>query len=127
MTRRPTPETQLRENIRAPLEEARSLVRSFTGLYSDENLIQEVLSRCDAALATVSSSPALEELRSTIALRCRHLLHVSDRFTDRDPVRIAAARVHAMAAVDQLQDAVMALHKASSAEQPLSLLRRPSQ
>jgi hypothetical protein len=127
MTRRPTPEPLLRESIRAPLEEVRSFVRSFTGLYSDENLLLEVLSRCDAALATASSSPALEELRATVELRCRHLPHVSDRFTDRDPVRIAAARVHAIAAVDQLQDAVMAFHKAASAEQPRSLLRRPSQ
>jgi hypothetical protein len=127
MTRPPTPEALLRESIRAPLEEARSSVRGFTGLYADENLILDVLSRCDAALATVSSSPALKELRSTIELRCRHLLSVSDRFTDRDPVRIAAARVHAIAAVDQLQEAVMALHRTTSAEQPLSLLRRPSQ
>jgi hypothetical protein len=126
MTDRPTRESLLRQSIRVPLEEARSSVRGFTGLYADENLILEVLSRCDAALATVSSNPALKELRSTVELRCRHLLHVSDRFTDRDPVRIAAARVHAIAAVDQLQDAVMALHKAASIDQPLNLLRRPS-
>jgi hypothetical protein len=126
MTRPPTPEALLRESIRAPLEEARSFVGGFTSLYSDENLILEVLSRCDAALATVSLSPALEELSATVELRCRRLLHVSDRFTDRDPVRIAAARVHAIAALDQLQDALMVLHKAASAEQPLGLLRCPS-
>jgi hypothetical protein len=38
---------QPRQEIRSRLEAARAYVSAFTGLYSDEDLAQEVLAACD--------------------------------------------------------------------------------
>jgi len=119
-------ENRLRQEIRAPLEAARARVRAFTGLYPDEDLRHDVLAACDAVLALVEPAPDLEALRVAVEDRCRRLAEVTDRFSARDPAVIAAARAQTLAAVDRVQDAVLAVRKKAAAQAPRSLLKRRS-
>ncbi len=121
-----TDENRLRQEIRQPLEAARVRVGAFTGLYSDEDLAQDVLRTCDQVLALVEPSPRLEELRGLVEARCKRLAEVTSRFSARDPAVIAAARVQALAAINQLQDAVFDFGKRATPQEPLGLLRRRS-
>ena len=80
---------------------------AFTGLYSDEDLAQEVLAACDEVMVVAGSSARLHELRRVVEARCRRLTEVTNRFSARDPVVIAAARVQVIVAIDQIQDAAL--------------------
>ncbi len=89
------------------MEAARAYVSAFTGLYSDEDLAQEVLAACDEVVVVAGSSARLHELRRVVEARCRRLTEVTNRFSARDPVVIAAARVQVIVAIDQIQDAAL--------------------
>lgn len=117
----------LRQEIRHSLNQVRSRIRSYTGLYSSENLPHEVLRICDETMVLIGHDPRLEEARRIVEHRCRRLAQVANRFADRDPVSIAAARAQAVAAVDVLQDTLFELRKASAPAQGLgAVLKRRS-
>jgi hypothetical protein len=120
-------ENVLRQEIRHSLNDVRGRIRSYSGLYPDESLIREVLRACDAMTAEVEADPRVEEARRNVAERCQRLAAVADRFSNRDPVVIAASRAQAIAAIDMLQDAVFELRRARSlAPQLRGILRRKS-
>lgn len=120
-------DTALRQEIRSSLDDARRRIRSYMGLYSNENLIRDVLRACDDTTVRVDPAPQLDEARRIIEDRCRRLVQVTDRFTDRDPAVIGTARAQAIAAIDMLQDTVFRLRKVHTTDPRLcGLLRRPS-
>ena len=98
----------------------------FTGLYSDEDLANEVLSDCDEALVLIGTSPRLAELRQVVEARCQQLTEVTNRFSARDPAVIAAARMQLVIALDQLQDAALEHLMAATSQRPHGLLKRRS-
>jgi hypothetical protein len=117
----------LRQEIRQSFDDIRRRIRSYTGLYSTEDLIRDVTHACDEMTMAIAHSHRLEEARSAVEDRCRRLAQVTDRFTTRDPVVIAASRAQAIAAVDALQDAIFQARKASVPVPRLGpLLRRRS-
>ncbi len=118
------PENQQPQAIRSLCDAARVRVSAFTGLYGDEDLTNEVLSICDDVLVRVGSSPRLDELRTSVAARCRHLADVTNRFSRRDTDDIAKARLQMMVALDQLQDAALERLKAAAPQQQHAVLRR---
>jgi hypothetical protein len=105
-------DTVLRHEIRRSLSEVRSRIRSHSGLYSGEDLFRDVLGTCDEMTAALDPTPRLSDARRNVEERCRRLAQVTNRFADRDPALIAAARVQALAAIDMFQDAVFELRKA---------------
>ncbi len=107
------------------MEAARAYVSAFTGLYSDEDLAQEVLAACDEVVLA-GSSARLHELRRVVEARCRRLTEVTNRFSARDPVVIAAARVQVIVAIDQIQDAALERLEAAVPQNTHLLLRRRS-
>lgn len=117
----------LREEIRLPLDDARAMIRKYTGLYLDEDLTGDVLGICDEVAAWVGVSPRIEEARALVEERCARLARVADRFAERDLALIAQARAQAIAAVDMLQDAALELRRMVIPTQSLGcLLRRRS-
>jgi hypothetical protein len=127
-TLRPLDESALREEIKRVLDEARAAIRDYTGLYAQQNLSGEVLNICQSALRRVDPDARVDEARRLVAERCGQLSRVADRFAERDPISIAAARALALAALDTFQDVVFDLRKV--AEQPRgfgSLLRKRAQ
>ena len=117
---------QPRERIRKLLDTIRGRVQVFTGLYSDEDLANEVLSVCDEVLVLAGTSPQLSELRQVVEARCHTLAEVTNRFSARDPAVIAAARMQVVVALDQIQDAALEHFNASTSQGPTGLLRRRS-
>jgi hypothetical protein len=103
----------LRQEIRHSLDDVRIRIRSYTGLYSSENLTHDVLRACDEMTRHIAPDPRLEEARLVIEGRCRRLTEVADRFSNRDPAVIAKARAQAIAAIDMFQDAVLRSRRAS--------------
>ena len=97
----------LREEIRLPLDDARTRIRRHTGLYPEENLTRDVLRICDEVMARGDATPRLQEAREAVSARCLRLSQVADRFADRNLGTIAKARAQAIAAIDMLQDAVL--------------------
>jgi len=115
----------LRQEIRFVFDDARGRILRYCGLYPHENLSAEVLRVCDEAAASVVPDLRLEDARHEVADRCRHLSEAADRFSDRDPLVIAAMRAQAIAAVDRMQDAVFALRRTHTPVPCLgTLLRR---
>ena len=102
----------LREEIRRPLDGARSRIRRYTGLHPDEDLVREVLHMCNAVMARADADPRLREISETVMARCQRLAQVTNRFAERDLASIAKARAQAVAAVDMLQDVVFEWRKA---------------
>ncbi len=115
-----------RQEIRSLLGTARGRVRAFTRLYADEDLANEVLSACDEALVLAGTSPRLDELRQVVESRCQQLAEVTNRFSARDPVVIAAARMQVVIAIDQMQDAALEHLEAATSQRPQGLLKRRS-
>lgn len=113
-----------RQKLRLSLNAARSQIRGYTGLYSDENLVQDVLRICDGLIVTIEPNHRIQEARVLVDERCRRLAHAADRFSGRDPVVIAASRMQAIAAVDMFQDAVLDYYKAIARNPGLGLLLR---
>ncbi|MBM1170407.1 hypothetical protein [Microvirga arabica] len=105
-------DTVLRQEIRYSLGYIRSMINNYSGLYSGENLVRDVLRFCDEMAGTGAPHLRLEEARRLVEDRCRRLAQDTDRFAVRDPVAIAASRAQAMAAIDILQDVVFEWRKA---------------
>jgi len=101
----------LRQEIRCSIGYIRSMIDSYSGLYSEENLTREVLRFCDEIAHPGSPHPRLQEARRIVEDRCRQLAQATDRYAQRDPASIAAKRAQAMAAIDVLQDAVFEARK----------------
>ena len=120
------PERTLPNQIRSLCDAARARVRVFTGLYSDENIADEVLSICDEVQVLAGTSPRLTALRQVVEARCQTLAEVTDRFSARDPAVIAAARMQVVVAIDQLQGAAIELLEVEASQKLLGLLRRRS-
>jgi len=120
-------ETLLRQEIRDSLGYVRSMIDHYSGLYTGENLTQDVLRFCDELARSAAPNPRLREARRVVEERCRQLAHATDRFSPRDPAWIAAVRAQAVAAIDVFQDAAFESHKARAVV-PSSgrLLRRKS-
>lgn len=117
----------LRQEVRESLGDVRRRIRGFTGLYSDENLIREVLSACYEVAAGCRDDARMQNVMQIVTDRCRRLAYVTNRFADRDPVVISAVRAQAIAAVDLLQDAVFEARKSHLPAPRLGgLLRRRS-
>ena len=114
------------QEIRKSSDDARIRVRAFTGLYTDEDLANDVLSICDDVLVHIGTSPRLDELRQEVEVRCQRLADVTNRFSSRDPAVIAAARMQVIAAIDQIQDAALERVMASSSQGLPAVLRRRS-
>ena len=108
-------ESALRNEVRHTFDDVRDRIRGYTGLYSDEDLMGEVICACDEAMGSFVRDMRLDDMRQTIETRCRRLMEAADRFGDRDPIVITAARAHAVAAIDMLQDAVFHLRRTSNA------------
>lgn len=102
----------VREEIRFSLSFVRSLIHGYSGLYAGENLTLDVLRLCDEMTTAGEPDLKVREARGIVEDRCKHLTRAADRFTDRDPAAIAAARAQAVAAIDALQDAVVQWRKA---------------
>jgi hypothetical protein len=120
------PERTLPNQIRSLCDAARGRVRVFTGLYSDEDIADEVLSTCDEVQVLAGTSPRLVELRQVLEARCQTLAEVTNRFSARDLAVIAAARMQVVVAIDQLQDAALEHLKAETSPGQSGLLRRRS-
>jgi hypothetical protein len=105
-------DTVLRQEIRYSLGYIRSMIDSYSGLYSGENLTRDVLRFCDEITDAGAPHPRLQEARRLVEDRCRRLAQDTDRFALRDPAAIAASRAQAMAAIDMLQDVVFEWRKA---------------
>jgi len=117
----------LRQDIRHSLSRARSLIRSYSGLYAGEDLAREVLRICDETAQAFHSTPRLKEARRVVQERCAKLVRDADRFSMRDPATIAASRAQAFASIDVLQDALFELRKAEAGVPRIgALLRRRS-
>lgn len=106
----------LREEIRCSLSEVRQLIRSYSGLYTGEDLARDVLQACDGMAPSVQPSLRFKEVRRLVQERCAELARDADRFTMRDPGRIAASRARAVASIDLLQDVVLELRRAEMRE-----------
>ncbi|MGO4574353.1 hypothetical protein [Microvirga sp. 2TAF3] len=100
-------DTALRQNIRHMLQNVRSMIGSYTGLYGDENLTHDVLHTCDRIIAHVVPHTGLEEARRLVEERCQRLTQMADRFGERNLALISTARAQAIASIDVLQDAVL--------------------
>jgi hypothetical protein len=105
-------DTVLRQEIRYSLGYIRSMIDSYSGLYSGENLARDVLRFCDEMTGMGTPDPRLQEARHLVEDRCRRLAQDTDRFALRDPAAIAASRAQAIAAIDMLQDVVFEWRKA---------------
>jgi hypothetical protein len=105
-------DTVLRQEIRYSLGYIRSMIDSYSGLYSGESLTRDVLRFCDEMTDPGTQHPRLQEARRLVEDRCRRLAQDTDRFALRDPAAIAASRAQAMAAIDMLQDVVFEWRKA---------------
>jgi hypothetical protein len=117
----------LRQEIRHSLSRARSLIRSYSGLYSGEDLARDVLRVCDEIAQTLQPTPRLREARRIVQERCAKLVRDADRFSMRDPATIAASRAQAFASIDILQDALFEMRKAETGVPRIgTLLRRRS-
>lgn len=117
----------LRQEIRHSLNRARSLIRSYSGLYSREDLAQDVLTVCDEIVQTSHPTPRLKEVRWLVHERCAKLVRDADRFSMRDPTTIAVSRAQACASIDMLQDALLEMRRAeTNAPRIGALLRRRS-
>ncbi len=117
----------LRQEIQYSLGFIRSLIHNYSGLYPGENLTRDVLQFCDEIIGPDAADGRLNEARRLVEERCRKLAQATDRFSDRDPAVIAALRIQAVAAVDQLQDAIFQWHKARMPVPSVAhLLRRKS-
>ncbi len=114
----------LREEIRRPLDGARSRIRRYTGLYPDEDLAREVLHMCNAVMALADADPRLREISETVMARCQRLAQVTNRFAERDLASITKARAQAVAAVDMLQDAVLDRRRGKGGPQAGGILLR---
>ncbi len=119
-------DTHLRQEIRKSFDDARIRVRTFTGLYTDEDLANDVLSICDDVLVHIGTSPRLDELRQEVEVRCQRLADVTNRFSSRDPAVIAAARMQVIVALDQIQDAALERLMGFFPSSSLSLLKQRS-
>ena len=104
-------ESILRQDIRRSFNHVRKLVTGYSGLYPGEDLIRDVLGLCDEMALLIEPDQRLCDARRIAVERCRSLAQAADRFSDRDPLVIAAARAHAIAAIDALQDAIFELRK----------------
>lgn len=117
----------LRREIRHSLSGARSMIRSYSGLYSGEDLARDVLRICDEAARFSEPTPRLRTARDMVLERCMRLARAADRFSARDPAAIAASRAQAFASIDGLQDALFEMRKAEiGAPRIGALLRRRS-
>jgi hypothetical protein len=115
----------LRREVRGVLEGARDAIRGYTGFYSDEDLLEAVLSICNKVADPCLGNARIEEARALVEERCQQLVKAANRFADRDFEAIAAYRAQAVAAVDMLQDIVVDVRKAAAAARGFgSLLRR---
>ncbi|MBF9194708.1 hypothetical protein [Microvirga terrestris] len=120
-------DTVLRQEIRYSLGYIRSMIDSYSGLYSGENLARDVLRFCDEMTGAETSHPRLQEAKRLVEDRCRRLVQDTDRFALRDPTAIAASRAQAIAAIDMLQDVVFEWRKARvTVPSSGGLLRRKS-
>jgi hypothetical protein len=108
-------ESALRNEVRQTFDDVRDRIRGYTGLYSDEDLLGEVMCACDEAMGSFVRDMRLEDIRQIIETRCQRLAEAANRFGERDPTVIAAARAQAVAAIDMLQDAVFQLRRTSNA------------
>lgn len=104
-------ESILRQEIRHSLRRARSLIGSYSGLYSSEDLARDVLMVCDEMALSSQATPRLREARRLVQERCAKLERDADRFSMRDPTTIAASRAQAFASIDLLQDALLDIRR----------------
>jgi hypothetical protein len=118
-------DVEFRREIKHVFDGVRIRIGSYTGLYADEDLLQDLQQACGDLLRTVAPEPRLDVAMHALEDRCRHLAKVTDRFAERDPDVIATARAQAVAAVDMLQDAIFDLRKAEMEQRvPRRLLKR---
>src|SRR5690242_14029945 len=114
----------LRQEIRASLSGARSLIRCYSGLYSGEDLIRDVLKACDEVARTSAPTPRLREARRIVQERCAKLVRDADRFSMRDPAAIAASRAQAFASIDTFQDALFEMRRIEGVAPRVGVLLR---
>jgi len=117
----------LRQEIRHSLSGVRSMIRSYSGLYSGEDLARDVLRVCDEMAQSSKPTPRLKAARNAVLERCVKLARAADRFSVRDPAAIAASRAQAVASIDFMQDALFEMRKAEMGIPRIgALLRRRS-
>ena len=117
----------LRQEIRRSLSSVRNLIRSYSGLYSSEDLARDVIRACDEMAQSRQLTPRLQEARRIVQERCARLARDADRFSMRDPAAIAASRAQAFASIDLLQDALFEMRQAEIRPPRIgALLRRRS-
>ncbi|HZH12311.1 MAG TPA: hypothetical protein VEZ24_18320 [Microvirga sp.] len=116
----------LPQEIGHSLNKVRGLIRSYSGLYCDEDLARDVLKLCDEAMRSPQPSTRVREVRRLVHECCVKLVRDADRFSIRDPALIARSRARAIAAVDMLQDALLEQAKADVVPRSGSFLRRRS-
>lgn len=117
----------LRQEIRHALSGVRSMIRSYSGLYSGEDLARDVLKICDDMARSSRPTRRLKEARCVVQEHCMKLARDADRFSVRDPAVIAASRAQAIASIDVMQDALFEMRKAEiTAPRIGALLRRRS-
>lgn len=116
----------LRQEIRHSLSHVRRRINSHSGLYSDEDLVRDILKVCDEMVRSSQPSTRLQEVRRLVHERCARLVRDADRFSTRDPALIARSRAKAIAAIDLLQDALFELHKPEEVAGRGSFLRMRS-
>ena len=111
--------------IKRGLDRARNQILRYNGLYTDEDLIRDVLRTCHEAASGASPHPRLDATGRHVEARCKRLVHVADRFATRDIALMASARAQAVAAVDVFQDVVVEMLRADASQQiPFTLLKK---
>lgn len=116
-----------RQDLRHSLGAVRKLIHSYSGLYPDEDLARDVLSLCDEIAKPSQATMRLNEARRIVHERCTRLAHAADRFSSRDPVKIAAFRAQAAASIDMLQDVLLDARRRQQGPPRIgALLRRKS-
>jgi hypothetical protein len=103
----------LRQEVKSALDGARTRIRSYTGLYTGENLTGDVLAICNTVAASVAPNARLREAIAAVDGRCGQLAAAADRFAERDLAAIAASRALAVAAIDMFQDVIVDLRKSA--------------
>lgn len=109
-----TDDCTLRWEIKKTLDKARRQILNYNGLYSDEDLIRDVLHACRTVSAGSHPHMRLEETWREVEMRCVQLIAVVDRFAARDFSAILSSRARAIAAIDLFQDAVFHARRLSA-------------
>jgi len=121
------PETKLREMVAGSLNKARTKIRSYTGLYTRDALVNDALAGCDEVLQWIDIKEDFKEARRAVQTACHQLtLAATDRRSHEGGAVISKRRDDALEAIDQFQARIFSRGTASMKAQHIGLGDRGS-